>query len=171
LKRWVLLCLVALAAFAPCAAAGAAPRTQPTIYLNSICTPEFPFAVEAVATGFEPNTTFGLSADSFGTKFTTDGSGSNDNIGGISASEPFSVAVEAWLDPDDDFVQDPGEPTVFSGTFVVDQPCQDIFLGEPLPNSKDECKNGGWRNFPGLRNQGECVSFVATGGKNPPAGS
>ena len=36
------------------------------------------------------------------------------------------------------------------------------------PSTKDQCKNGGWRNFPGFKNQGDCVSFVATGGKNPP---
>jgi hypothetical protein len=40
----------------------------------------------------------------------------------------------------------------------------------PLPTSKDQCQNGGWRSFPGFKNQGDCVSFVATGGKNPPAG-
>jgi hypothetical protein len=38
------------------------------------------------------------------------------------------------------------------------------------PTSKDKCKNGGWRNFPGFKNQGDCVSFVATKGKNPLAG-
>jgi hypothetical protein len=41
----------------------------------------------------------------------------------------------------------------------------------PLPTSKDECKNGGWRSFGVFKYQGDCVSFVATGGKNPPAGS
>jgi hypothetical protein len=46
---------------------------------------------------------------------------------------------------------------------VVDAP--------PLPASKDQCKNGGWKNFPGFKNQGQCVSFVAMGGKNPPVGS
>jgi hypothetical protein len=42
----------------------------------------------------------------------------------------------------------------------------------PGPTSKDACKNGGWRNFtnPAFKNQGDCVSFVATGGKNPPNG-
>jgi hypothetical protein len=30
----------------------------------------------------------------------------------------------------------------------------------PLPITKDQCKNGGWRNFPGFRNQGDCISFV-----------
>jgi len=37
------------------------------------------------------------------------------------------------------------------------------------PTSKEPCKKGGWRNFPGFTNQGDCVRFVATGGKNPPA--
>jgi hypothetical protein len=40
---------------------------------------------------------------------------------------------------------------------------------QPFPTSKDQCKNGGWQNFPGFKNQGECVHFVATGGKNPAA--
>jgi len=40
------------------------------------------------------------------------------------------------------------------------------------PKSKDDCKNGGWKNFtnPAFKNQGDCVSFVATGGRNKPAG-
>jgi hypothetical protein len=38
----------------------------------------------------------------------------------------------------------------------------------PLPTSKDQCKNGGWRNFGVFKNQGDCVSYVATGGKNEP---
>jgi hypothetical protein len=40
----------------------------------------------------------------------------------------------------------------------------------PLPTSKDQCKNGGWRSFGVFKNQGDCVSFVATGGRNEPAG-
>jgi hypothetical protein len=40
------------------------------------------------------------------------------------------------------------------------------------PTSKDECKNGGWATFtnPQFKSQGDCVSYVATGGKNPPSG-
>jgi len=41
----------------------------------------------------------------------------------------------------------------------------------PLPTSKAQCKNGGWRNYPAFKNQGDCISFVVTKGKNPPAGS
>jgi hypothetical protein len=47
---------------------------------------------------------------------------------------------------------------------VVDAP--------PLPTSKEQCKDGGWRNFGStFKNQGDCVSFVATKGKNQPAGT
>jgi hypothetical protein len=41
------------------------------------------------------------------------------------------------------------------GIVVVDAP--------PLPTSKDQCKNGDWRTYGIFRNQGDCVSFVASG--------
>lgn len=46
-------------------------------------------------------------------------------------------------------------------------------VGSPTsPSSKDDCKNGGWQNFvsPTFKNQGDCVSFFATKGKNQPSG-
>jgi hypothetical protein len=39
----------------------------------------------------------------------------------------------------------------------------------PLPTTKDQCKKGGWMDFGVFKNQGDCVSFVASGGENPPA--
>jgi hypothetical protein len=54
--------------------------------------------------------------------------------------------------------------TVIAGDIIV----TDV---SPLPTAKDECKNGGWRNYGVFKDQGDCVSFVATGGKNPPAKS
>jgi hypothetical protein len=37
------------------------------------------------------------------------------------------------------------------------------------PTSKDDCKDGGWQSFndPAFKNQGDCVSYAATHGKNP----
>ncbi len=37
------------------------------------------------------------------------------------------------------------------------------------PTSKDQCKKDGWKTFnnPAFKNQGDCVSYVATGGRNP----
>jgi hypothetical protein len=43
--------------------------------------------------------------------------------------------------------------------------------GPTRPTTKDQCKNGGWQTYGVFKNQGDCVSFVATGGKNPPASS
>ena len=44
-----------------------------------------------------------------------------------------------------------------------------------MPTSKDECKKEGWMTFNppegSFKNQGDCVSFVATDGRNQPAGS
>ena len=37
-----------------------------------------------------------------------------------------------------------------------------------FPTTKDECKNGGFARFGIFKNQGDCVSYVATGGKNKP---
>jgi len=52
----------------------------------------------------------------------------------------------------------------------------DSFQTVTRPTDKDQCKGGGWRSFtnadgsPMFKNQGDCVSFIATGGKNPPSG-
>jgi len=37
-----------------------------------------------------------------------------------------------------------------------------------LPTTKDDCKNGGWQTYGGFKNQGQCVAFVATGGRHQP---
>jgi len=55
-----------------------------------------------------------------------------------------------------------GQPLITGDVVVHD--------AQPLPTSKDQCDNAGWRNFPGFKNQGDCVGFVATGGKNHPSG-
>ena len=55
-----------------------------------------------------------------------------------------------------------GEGPIFSENFAS--------VGVVQLTSKERCKDGGWQSF-GFKNQGDCVSFVATGGKNPPSGS
>ena len=60
-----------------------------------------------------------------------------------------------------------------SGTLVPKSPAT-VATGEgpigiavsPLPRvptSKEQCKNGGWRNFPQFKNQGQCIAFVNRG--------
>ena len=52
-------------------------------------------------------------------------------------------------------------PVPFGSVVVID--------AQPVPTSRDQCKNGGWRNHGStFKNEGQCVSFVATGGKKQP---
>jgi hypothetical protein len=48
------------------------------------------------------------------------------------------------------------------------------FNADVSPLTADDCKKDGWKRFHidgvAFKNQGDCVSFVATGGKNQPAG-
>jgi hypothetical protein len=55
-------------------------------------------------------------------------------------------------------VKDPNGTTLLEGFLSS--------LAEPVlivPTNKDQCKNGGWKNYPQFKNQGDCVSFVASG--------
>jgi len=75
------------------------------------------------------------------------------------------VDVTLGRQPDDcsPLIGPPVSSDVSSGDFVVTD-------ATPLPTSKDQCKNGGWQTYGVFRNQGDCISFVATGGKNPRGG-
>jgi hypothetical protein len=60
-----------------------------------------------------------------------------------------------------------GPPEVCPAPF---SPNMAIFIGDitvidaqPFPTSKDQCKNGGWRNFPQFKNEGLCIAFVNHG--------
>ncbi len=40
-----------------------------------------------------------------------------------------------------------------------------------IPSTKDQCINNGWKNYGStFKTQGDCVSFIATAGKNQPSG-
>jgi hypothetical protein len=46
-------------------------------------------------------------------------------------------------------------------------------VGPPsqYPTDVDQCKDGGWESYNGMfKNQGDCVSFVVTDGRNAPDG-
>jgi hypothetical protein len=53
-----------------------------------------------------------------------------------------------------------------SGSLTVD-----VYRVNTYPTSDTQCKNNGWKAYGVFKNQGDCVSFVATGGKNKPAGA
>jgi hypothetical protein len=43
---------------------------------------------------------------------------------------------------------------------------QSLFVDRAPPATAEQCKDGGWRTFGVFRNQGDCVGFVTTRGKN-----
>jgi hypothetical protein len=42
---------------------------------------------------------------------------------------------------------------------------------EAGPQSADDCKKGGWESYGAFKNQGDCVAYAATNGRNAPSGS
>jgi hypothetical protein len=73
---------------------------------------------------------------------------------------PQFIAASTATSPDDCAFRSspPALAEVISGRIdIVDAP--------PLPTSSGQCRNGGWRSFPGFRNQGQCVAFVQRGPK------
>lgn len=84
----------------------------------------------------------------------------NENVGSsqllFRSGEPYAGGFNAYLD----------KATIGVGGNDT------VYDFEPLvgpPTSKDQCKGDGWKQFnaPSFKNQGDCVSYVATGGKNP----
>jgi hypothetical protein len=47
----------------------------------------------------------------------------------------------------------------------------DVYRVNGYPTSDTDCKNNGWKAYGVFKNQGDCVSFVATGEQNTPAGA
>jgi len=89
-----------------------------------------------------------------------DGVGQDHVLWGFTPSASAPTACPATPD---------GVPFSFSESGTINTGDVVVIDAPSLPTSKDQCKNGGWRNFPGFKNQGDCVNFVETRGKNPPA--
>ncbi len=56
--------------------------------------------------------------------------------------------------------------------FTINSTTSDFEPNLPSPTKKDQCKDGGWKDYADangtpFKNQGDCVSYVATGGSNP----
>jgi Tol biopolymer transport system component len=64
-----------------------------------------------------------------------------------------------------------GEALVFSSSRVGGSGSLDLWMttrAQIFPTTKDDCKKGDWERFGIFKNQGDCVSYVATGGGNQP---
>ena len=146
----------------------AAQSTGPAVALEEHCTRTFPglegvqvYGVDLGVTGFPPNTPFtGTISWQY---INADGS-----LGPVSSMGPI-VGGLLTTDANGEFIIFFGNtlPSVF--TWTVDSPylpggTQSKTLKVTCePTSKEQCKNGGWRNFPQFKNQGQCIAFVSDG--------
>ena len=126
--------------------AGAAPPTISGIF------DAFVTKLDATGSGLVFSTNLGGSSQDFGRDIAVDGAGSA-YVTGFTFSTNFPTTA--------------GAAQTTPGSIV------DAFVAKivTLPRSTDQCKNGGWKTFGVFKNQGDCVSFVASKGKNPPSGS
>jgi FG-GAP-like repeat/FG-GAP repeat len=94
-------------------------------------------------------------------------------VGGAASSfsGPTSVPLGDFPRPIavGDFDAD-GDADIAAANVVSDDVSILLNTTRAVPTSKAQCKNGGWQTFGIFKNQGDCVSFVATKGGNPPAG-
>jgi hypothetical protein len=80
---------------------------------------------------------------------------------GPPASDPpdrfLAHGVEHAVDDPSECVPTPG----FGGRELA---AGDLTVADArVPTSKQQCEHGGWRDFPGFKNQGQCVAFVQRG--------
>lgn len=101
------------------------------------------------------------------------------DTGGVSTNYVYNTATEGTTRADMRWSE---ESLVFTATAAMTPvtftsliagfygPALDnVRVEQILPTSKDDCKKGGWEYYGVFKNQGDCVSYVATEGANPPA--
>jgi len=99
----------------------------------------------------------------FATPGATDNTGLLGNVLLPSGAHYFAgVTALAFFDPD------PSRPG--DRWWIETDPGAVRILGIVAPTSKNQCKGGGWQTFQIFKNQGDCVSHVAAGGKKGPRG-
>jgi hypothetical protein len=140
----------------------------------------------AYVTGFTGSTNFPTTAgavqttlagegDAFVTTLNATGSGliHSTYLGGSFDDSAFGIAVDAAGSA---YVTgrtlSTNFPTTAGATHTTLSGDSDAFVAKvgTLPTSTDQCKHGGWKTFLVFKDEGDCVSFVASKGKNPPSG-
>jgi hypothetical protein len=79
-----------------------------------------------------------------------------DNAATGTADAAGAIFVPPGADPDCSDVLVVIESPITSGDITVVD-------ARPVPASKEQCKNGGWRSFSQFKDQGHCVAFVNRG--------
>ena len=108
---------------------------------------------------------------------TTDSNWTNASWDPTNPAQAFPVITAGETVKSIDIVFDEGTDQGNGFAYLDNFSINSQIIGAPsTPATKDACKNGGWQNLQDasgkpFKNQGDCVSYVATGGKNPANGS
>jgi hypothetical protein len=99
----------------------------------------------------------------------------------VSVDTATQLSIDPTVSPVDDCVlvidevldaTDAGEVCQTIDNLANDPPvtvCADILAGPEDPEA--DCKKGAWEDWGVFKNQGDCVSYIATNGRNEPAGA
>lgn len=118
-----------------------------------------------------PGSAMGLAVDRSAQQSDCDNDGVGDN------DDAFPTDPNEWSDADQDQIGDNADDDDDNdGVLDGGDSCPTTFgtaaNGCPMPTKKEECMNYGFKNYGAtFRNQGDCVSYIATRGKNQPAGA
>lgn len=94
-----------------------------------------------------------------------DSAGLESRIEGDFGEGVFFLAITSFQN----FSIDADTPAGGTGLFTFNFTINLTGANQCLPTDADQCKDGGFLSFGGIfKNQGDCVSFVKTGGKNEP---
>jgi hypothetical protein len=187
MKRSLLVALIALSATLASAASAQVP-TQDSVIGSGVVRTEgsdatFSFEIDARSgpSGENPtgNVIFRSTADGstfFSGSVTCLAVNANFGILSVNTSQFGAIGMEVTDQAAGDLIR--AIPTLTGSCAPIGAAVSfDVISGDvvvtdakALPTSRDQCKNGGWKSFGVFKNQGDCVSFVATRGKNSPAG-
>lgn len=96
-----------------------------------------------------------------------DFNGLESRIDGVFPAGTYYLAITSFAN----FSADADTPSGSPGFHTFNYTINLTGAGQCVPTDKEQCKDGGWMNYGTMfKNQGDCVSFVASRGKNQPNG-
>lgn len=146
-------------------AVAALPADETTVYGTSLCPGYEPAITIAFSRPVSNFSVLVLNGDIATVSYTV-----ADDLGGTVTKDivaNFNSGAETFSLPDAGITSVTINPTISTAfwDFFIDNVAFTAF-----PTTTSECKDGNWETFGFFKNQGDCVSYVATGGKNQPAG-
>lgn len=118
------------------------------------------FSIDSQSGALAPKTPADLVAEPQSAQIAVTSDGKNAYVTNDHSDDPGTVS-QFSIDPQNGVLSPKTPATVAGGQgpWAIA-----VWPVRPSPTVKDQCKGGGWHNFPQFNNQGQCVAFVEHGG-------